>query len=54
MIPHHESAIAMAKAALEGSENPDIREIAGAIVEAQEKEIARMESWRQEWYPTAA
>jgi uncharacterized protein (DUF305 family) len=54
MIPHHESAIAMANAALDGSENPEIREIARAIVEAQEKEIARMEAWRQDWYPAAA
>jgi uncharacterized protein (DUF305 family) len=51
MIPHHESAIGMANVALENSDNPDIREIARAIVEAQEKEIAQMEGWREEWYP---
>jgi uncharacterized protein (DUF305 family) len=44
----------MANAALEGSDNPEIRGIAQAIVEAQEKEIARMEAWRQDWYPAAA
>jgi len=54
MIPHHESAIAMANAALEESDNPEIRGIARAIVEAQEEEIARMEAWRQDWYPAAA
>jgi uncharacterized protein (DUF305 family) len=54
MIPHHESAIAMANAALKGSDNPEIREIARAIVEAQEKEISQMEAWRQDWYPAAA
>jgi uncharacterized protein (DUF305 family) len=50
MIPHHESAIEMANVALENSDNPDIQEIARAIVEAQEKEIAQMEGWREEWY----
>ena len=51
MIPHHESAIDMASVALENSENSEIRRIAGAIVDAQEKEIAQMERWREEWYP---
>ena len=51
MIPHHESATEMANVVLEESENPEIREIAGAIVEAQEREIEQMTSWRDEWYP---
>jgi uncharacterized protein (DUF305 family) len=51
MIPHHESAIDMANVALEDSENPEIREIARAIVDAQEQEIERMQGWRNEWYP---
>jgi uncharacterized protein (DUF305 family) len=51
MIPHHESAIEMAQVVLEESGNPEIREIAGAIVDAQEREIEQMTSWRDEWYP---
>ena len=51
MIPHHESAIEMAQVVLEESENPEIREIAGTIVDAQEREIEQMRSWRDEWYP---
>jgi uncharacterized protein (DUF305 family) len=51
MIPHHESAIAMANVALEESTNPQIREIAGDIVNAQEREISQMKEWRQQWYP---
>ena len=51
MIPHHRSAIEMADAALEDSKNPQIREIVRAIVDAQEREIAQMRAWRQEWYP---
>ena len=50
MVPHHESAIEMTNAALRESENPKIREIARAIVDAQEKEIAQMQRWREEWY----
>ncbi|MCA1718928.1 MAG: DUF305 domain-containing protein [Actinobacteria bacterium] len=54
MIPHHESAIEMANGALEESEDPEIREIAQGIVNAQESEIAQMEQWRAEWYPEDA
>lgn len=51
MIPHHESAIAMASVALEESEIPEIREIARDIVRAQQREIRQMRQWREEWYP---
>jgi uncharacterized protein (DUF305 family) len=51
MIPHHESAISMANVALTESENPKIQEIAAAIVDAQEREIEQMRTWRDEWYP---
>jgi uncharacterized protein (DUF305 family) len=51
MIPHHQSAIEMANVVLEESENPELREIARAIVDAQEREIEQMRNWRDEWYP---
>ncbi len=51
MTPHHESAISMAKVALEESDNGEIRGIAEDIVGAQKREIAQMRSWRQQWYP---
>jgi uncharacterized protein (DUF305 family) len=51
MIPHHRSAIGMANVALEESDNPEIRDISRAIVDAQEMEIAQMKQWRQQWYP---
>jgi uncharacterized protein (DUF305 family) len=51
MIPHHQSAIEMAQVALAESENPEIRELARDIVDAQMREIAQMQEWRREWYP---
>jgi len=51
MIPHHESAIAMANVALQESENEEIRTLAQDIVSAQRQEIEQMNQWRQEWYP---
>jgi uncharacterized protein (DUF305 family) len=42
MVPHHESAIEMARLAKRRAEHPEIRELAGAIVSAQEREIADM------------
>jgi uncharacterized protein (DUF305 family) len=50
MIPHHQSAIDMAKIAYEKSENPRIKELAVNIVSAQQEEIEEMKRWRQQWY----
>jgi uncharacterized protein (DUF305 family) len=50
MIPHHRSAIEMAKVANRESENPRIKELAGNIVSAQKGEIEQMRSWRERWY----
>lgn len=51
MIPHHRSAIRMADVALEKSDDPQIEKLAGGIVEAQEREISQMQTWRENWYP---
>src|SRR4028119_1203042 len=51
MIPHHRSAIQMANVALERSDNPRIRERAGGLGRAQEREILQMQTWRENWYP---
>jgi len=50
MIPHHRSAIEMAKVANRESENPRMKELAGNIVSAQKGEIEQMKSWRERWY----
>jgi uncharacterized protein (DUF305 family) len=51
MIPHHQSAIVMAKVAHEKSKIPEIKELAENIVSAQKKEIEQMRRWREQWYP---
>lgn len=42
MIEHHEGAIEMAEGALETTTNPEVEEMAKAIVDGQKKEIATM------------
>jgi uncharacterized protein (DUF305 family) len=42
MIPHHEGAIAMAEVAKERAQHDEIKDLADAIVEAQEREIATL------------
>jgi uncharacterized protein (DUF305 family) len=51
MIPHHQSAIEMAKVAYEKSDNPQIKELAQNIMSAQQEEIEQMNRWRHQWYP---
>jgi uncharacterized protein (DUF305 family) len=53
MIPHHEGAIAMAQQALEQSERPEIKELAQAIIAAQQAEIEQLQAWRAAWYADA-
>lgn len=46
MIPHHQSAIDMARAYLESGENdPELTELSNEIVAAQEREIAFLRDW---------
>jgi uncharacterized protein (DUF305 family) len=51
MVPHHRSAISMAKAAQNaGLAQAELVEIAGDIVTSQQKEIDQMLDWREQWY----
>ncbi|MDX2272510.1 MAG: DUF305 domain-containing protein [Cyanobacteriota bacterium] len=53
MIPHHQGAVIMAQEALEKSQRSEIKQLAQAIIDAQEKEIQQMQAWRKAWYPDA-
>lgn len=50
MIPHHQSAIDMARVAYEQTSDSEIKNLAQGIVNAQQKEIQQMTDWYQEWY----
>ncbi len=51
MIPHHQEAVDTAKEVIaRGGSTPEIRKLAEDIVVAQEKEIAMMKEWYQNWY----
>lgn len=43
MIEHHEGAIEMAQDVLDTTSNPEVEQLATAVVEGQEKEIATMQ-----------
>jgi len=51
MIVHHQGAIDMARVVKGFGEDPQIRELANAIIEAQEEEIVMMQEWLAENAP---
>jgi uncharacterized protein (DUF305 family) len=53
MIPHHESAVAAAKAAETRAQRAEIKELARQIITDQQREIAQMAQWRQTWFGSA-
>jgi len=51
MIPHHQEAVDTAKEVIaRGGSTVEIKTLAESIVIAQEKEIAQMKQWYQDWY----
>lgn len=45
MLPHHQGAVDMAKAALDHAKDPFVRELAANVVRTQASEIAEMNAW---------
>ena len=50
MIPHHESAIEMAKDALQKATHPELKQLAKNIIASQQVEIDQMKKYRKLWY----
>jgi len=50
MIVHHQGAVEMAQLALTSAKHQEIKDLATAIIVAQNKEIADMMSWSKSWY----
>lgn len=54
MSKHHQMAIDMAKAGHDKFMHTELKDMANKIVEDQEREIAQMKQWRDQWYSGAA
>jgi uncharacterized protein (DUF305 family) len=54
MIPHHRGAIRMARAELKQGNDPEMRKLAQAVIDAQTREIDQMNMWRVDWYGRAS
>jgi len=49
MTAHHQGAIEMAREAFASAKHQEVKDMASAIVSAQQSEIAEMEGWRKAW-----
>jgi uncharacterized protein (DUF305 family) len=49
MIVHHQGAVEMAELALTNAKHQEIKDLAEAIIKAQNQEIADMQEWQEEW-----
>lgn len=49
MIPHHQMAVMMASMLKDGTQRPEMKELADNIITTQTKEIEQMRSWLTKW-----
>jgi len=55
MIAHHQGAVDMANLALTNAKHQELKDMANAIISAQNKEITDMQSWQSQWgYPASS
>ena len=50
MIPHHQMAVMMAQHLLWNTQRPEMKQLAQAIIQSQNQEIQKMQTWYQKWY----
>lgn len=50
MIQHHRHGVEMAKLVNDHTKRPELRELAGKIMSAQQQEIDQMTKWLTDWY----
>ena len=54
MITHHQSAVMSAQMMIADSARPELRDLAERIITGQQREIAQMQRWRNDWYGTTS
>lgn len=54
MIPHHQSAVDMAKIELRRGTRPELKALARDIIKSQNEEIGQMRGWLKAWYLPAS
>ncbi|HVF47275.1 MAG TPA: DUF305 domain-containing protein [Pyrinomonadaceae bacterium] len=54
MSAHHEAAVEMARPAAAKALHAEIKTLAANIISSQQKEIAEMKTWREQWFAGAA
>lgn len=50
MIMHHQGAVMSAQMMIADSARPELRDLAQRIITAQQRDIAQMQQWRNDWY----
>ena len=50
MMAHHKGAVDMAMLAESRAQHPELKELATNIIYDQEREIAKMSQWRDQWF----